>query len=185
MNPEEALVIVIDKLDEQGIPYMIFGSFASNLHGVPRTTHDADLVIEIDEPRLQKFAKSLGTDFYLDIDAAQRAVGSKFLFSTIHLPSGFKVDFIVRKERAFSRQEFERRILANFLNRRCWFATPEDTILSKLEWSKKGESERQFRDAVNIAKVQSILNREYLEQSSKELDVEDLLERLMNEIKKN
>jgi hypothetical protein len=46
MNPEEALGIVIDKLNEQRIPYMIVGSFASNLHGVPRTTHDADLVIE-------------------------------------------------------------------------------------------------------------------------------------------
>jgi hypothetical protein len=42
MNPEEALGIVIDKLNEQRIPYMIVGSFASNLHGVPRTTHDAD-----------------------------------------------------------------------------------------------------------------------------------------------
>ncbi|MCI0415687.1 hypothetical protein L0222_23170 [bacterium] len=165
MNPEEALGIVIDKLDEQGIPYMIVGSFASNLHGVPRTTHDADLVIEIDEPRLQAFARSLG--------------------STIHTPSGFKVDFVVRKERLFSRREFERRILANFLNRQCWFATPEDTILSKLEWSKKGESEKQFRDAVSIAKVQPNLKWEYLQQSSKELDVEELLERLIIEIKKN
>jgi hypothetical protein len=185
MNPEEALGIVIDKLNEQRIPYMIVGSFASNLHGVPRTTHDADLVIEIDKTRLQGFANSLGADFYFDLEAAEEAVGIKLLFSTIHLPSGFKVDFIVRKERPFSRQEFERRILASFLNRQCWFSTPEDTMLSKLEWSKKGESERQFRDVVNIAKVQTNLNWDYLEQSSKELHVEELLERLKNEVKKN
>jgi hypothetical protein len=39
-------------------------------------------------------------------------------------------------------------------------------------------------DAVNIAKVQSSLDWEYLKKSSNELDVDDLLERLTNEIKK-
>lgn len=182
MSPEEALGIVIDRLNDSQIAYMIVGSFASNLHGVPRTTHDADVVLELDEKSLEAFARSLGADFYFDLEAAQKALKDKFLFSTIHVPSGFKVDFIVRKDRPFSRLEFDRRIPANFLNRPCWFGTAEDTILSKLEWSKKGESERQFRDAVNIAKVQSALNWEYLKHSSKELGIEQLLEKLQNEI---
>ena len=182
MNPEEALGIVIDKLNDNQRPYMIVGSFASNLHGVPRTTHDADVVLELDENSLQTFARSLGEDFYFDLDAAQQALQEKFLFSTIHLPSGFKVDFIVRKDRPFSRLGFDRRIPANFLNRRCWFGTAEDTILSKLEWSQKAESERQFRDAVNIAKVQPALNWEYLKHSSQELGVEQLLQKLQSEI---
>jgi len=46
MNPEEILQLILSKLDQYGIPYMITGSFASNMHGVPRSTYDADVVIE-------------------------------------------------------------------------------------------------------------------------------------------
>ncbi len=41
MIPEDALQIVLNGLDCCGIPYMITGSFAGNLHGVPRVTQDA------------------------------------------------------------------------------------------------------------------------------------------------
>jgi len=62
MIPEEVLKIVAEKLEICGIAYMIVGSFASNVHGKPRTTHDAGMVIEIDEPRLEKLVQALGLD---------------------------------------------------------------------------------------------------------------------------
>jgi hypothetical protein len=34
-----------------------------------------------------------------------------------------------------------------------YVATAEDAILSKLEWSRIGQSERQFEDALGIAEV--------------------------------
>ncbi len=72
----------------------------------------------------------------------------------IHRGTGSKTDIILRKARPFSREEFKRRCKINFLGRERWFATAEDTILVKLEWSKMGESERQFRDAAQAARVQ-------------------------------
>jgi len=52
----------------------------------------------------------------------------------------------------------------------------EDSILSKLEWSPSGESERQLRDAASILAVQGDeLNWEYLERWALELGVTDLL----------
>lgn len=58
-----------------------------------------------------------------------------------------------------------------------------DVILVKLEWSKLGESERQFVDAVNVAKVQKEkLDRSYLEKWAKELGVQKLLQRLFKEL---
>lgn len=42
MSPEEALQLVLDKLECSEIEYMLTGSFASNMHGVPRATYDAD-----------------------------------------------------------------------------------------------------------------------------------------------
>jgi hypothetical protein len=47
MTSEDALKLLLSKLDKSGIPYMITGSFASNIHGIPWATQDADIVIEV------------------------------------------------------------------------------------------------------------------------------------------
>lgn len=89
------------------------------------------------------------------------------MFNVIHLETGFKIDLIIRKSRPFSRAEFARRLTAEMAGRPRWFASPEDVILSKLEWSKMGNSERQFLDALNVARVQGrSLDRAYLDHDS-------------------
>ncbi len=183
MSPEEALQLVLDKLECSEIEYMLTGSFASNMHGVPRATYDADIVIEVEPDALDELVRRLGGDFYVSTEAAKEAVSSRSMFNVIHLESGFKVDFIVRKARPFSKEEFSRREKGVVLGKPRWFATPEDVILSKLEWTRLGESERQFFDAVNVANVQrERLDRSYLEKWAKELGVQKLLQRLFKEI---
>jgi len=62
-------------------------------------------------------------------------------------------------------------------------AVPEDTILSKLLWAKLGESEKQFKDALLVAKVQKTnIDFDYLITQAKKLGIEDLWEKLLNEI---
>jgi hypothetical protein len=54
-------------------------------------------------------------------------------------------------------------------------ASAEDAILSKLEWAKKGGSERQIADAAGIVAVKGTsLDRDYLERWARELGVIDL-----------
>lgn len=159
---------------------MVVGSFASNLYGVPRVTLDADLVVEITTKAIDILASTLGDRFYFDQENAKQAVHQKRMFNLIHFETGFKVDFIVRKDRPFSVKEFQRRKAAELAGQPCWFATAEDTILVKLEWSKMGESERQYRDAVNIAKVQAeTLDTGYLRKWAPILGIADLLEDLL------
>lgn len=181
MSPEEALQLVLDKLEDCGIDYMLTGSFASNMHGVPRTTYDADIVIEVEPAALDELVRSLRDEFYLSREAAREAVSRRSMFNVIHLETGFKVDFIVRKARPFSEEEFSRRQKGVFLGETRWFATPEDVILSKLEWSKLGASERQFIDALNVAKVQGEkLDRSYLEKWAKEIGIQKPLKRFFD-----
>ncbi len=183
MKPEDALKLILSKLDECGIPYMITGSFASNIHGLPRATQDADVVIEVDQRTLGRFLESLGHAFYWSSEAAIDALARQQMFNVVHLETGFKVDLIIHKSRSFSRMEFSRRQPAFYLGANRWFATAEDTMLAKLEWSKKSNSERQFDDALNVAKLQrDSLDRAYLEKWARELDVLDLLERLFQEM---
>jgi len=179
MTPEEALEIVLNLLEECSIPYMITGSFAGNIHGVPRATHDADIVIETKLHNLIYFINKLDKDFYADSEAAQDALDGNQMFNIIHMPTGFKIDLIFRKTRSFSKEEFIRRQQALFLGQPRWFTTAEDIILIKLEWSKIGRSERQFSDAVNVAKVQGeTLDHGYLLKWAKELSVDELLKKL-------
>ena len=64
------------------------------------------------------------------------------------------------------------------------FATPEDTLLAKLEWYRLGgeASDRQWRDILGIIKTRADkLDRDYLHQWAKEIQVINLLERALQE----
>ncbi len=63
-------------------------------------------------------------------------------------------------------------------------ASPEDTILSKLEWYRMGGevSDRQWRDILGVLKTRSgELDLGYLRTWAGELKVADLLERALKE----
>jgi len=183
MISEDALKLLLSKLDECRIPYMITGSFASNIHGLPRATQDADVVIEVERKSLERFLEILTPDFYRSSEAAMDALNREQVFNVVHFETGFKVDLIIRKSRPFSRMEFSRRQPVFYLGANRWFATAEDTILAKLEWSKMAGSERQFSDALNVAKLQrENLDRAYLEKWAKEIGILNLLEKMFREM---
>ena len=93
------------------------------------------------------------------------------------------MDLIIRKDRAFSREEFSRRQAADLAGTTVSLASPEDTVLSKLEWAKKGGgSDRQVADVAGIIAVKAEgLDREYIERWAAILDVLDLWRRASSE----
>ena len=163
-------------LDTASIPFMVAGSFASSVHGKPRTTQDLDLVIDVDRTRVEAFIRSLPRDeWYADMDAAIDAVARRSMFNLIDLATGWKVDLVVRKERPFSREEFSRRTTNEALGASVPMATAEDTIIAKLEWSKaSGGSERQRRDVQGMLEMRGAhLDHEYVMRWVKELELEE------------
>ena len=60
---------------------------------------------------------------------------------------------MIRKERSFSREEFGRRASANLLGTPAWIASPEDTIVAKLEWAVASGSDRQLRDVAAMLDI--------------------------------
>ena len=97
-------------------------------------------------------------------------------------PPGLKADLIILKDRPFDVQEFGRRRTGRIQDVEVVLISPEDSILSKLEWSKRGGSERQLRDALGVAVVQGErLDLAYLRRWAVELGVEDLLEKVLDE----
>ena len=183
-SQEDFLERLIKKLNEQNIPYMLSGSVSSSLHGQPRATNDADIVIAPAEEQLIAFIKSLGDDYYMNPDAARDAFKNNSVFNVIDIQNSWKADLIIRKNRPFSREEFQRRQKANIMGLDAWVVSPEDVILSKLEWAKNSKSSQHFQDALGVATVQyDHLDRDYLHKWAKELQVESSLERLLKQVK--
>ena len=168
---------LIERLDDAGIAYMLAGSVASTFHGIPRSTQDVDVVVTMATGDLKRLLATLPDDaYYVSDEAALDALRRRSQFNIIDLESGWKADLIVRKERPFSESEFLRRIRAEVLGVPAWVATAEDTIITKLEWAKRGGgSERQLRDVVGIIEVVGAeLDREYISRWVNELGIETL-----------
>jgi hypothetical protein len=106
----EVLAQVVRHLETLDIPYMVTGSFASSVHGKPRTTHDADIVIDPTGEALDRLVSELAAaGFYVDRAVAADALRRRLQFNVIETTTAFKVDLIVRKDRPFSREELARR----------------------------------------------------------------------------
>ena len=184
-SQKEFLQKLIEALSNSNIPYMLSGSICSSFHGQPRATNDADIVIDPTQDQLIHFIKSLGKDYYVSQQAALHALQDSLMFNVIDMQMGWKADFIVRKKRTYSEVEFSRRIRKAVMGIELCILSPEDSILSKLEWSRAKESQVQLKDALGVLVVQwNDLNFDYLRKWAKELNVEDSLEQLMKEAEK-
>ena len=74
MEIKTAVLAVIDALEAEQIPYMLVGSFSSNFYGIPRSTVDGDLVIELGSRSLaglrQRLAEPLKFDSQITFENA-------------------------------------------------------------------------------------------------------------------
>jgi hypothetical protein len=162
---------IIAALDQAAIPYMVVGSFASNLYGTGRATFDIDLVVSATPEQVRILLSLLPTDkYYFDVDTAVAACRHKDMFNILDMERGWKIDIIFEKPSAYHRQAFQRRIAAEIEQVSLMAATAEDTIVSKLEWAKMGESLRQIEDVAGILKVKGkSLDQGYIERWVQEL----------------
>ena len=143
---------------------MLVGSFAGTYYGASRTTFDLDFVIEATPQQLRALIADLqADDYYAELDAALDALKHESLFNIIDNATGWKIDLIFRKSRAFDHEEFRRRQPAKLFDIQMFVASAEDLIISKLEWAKLGGSHRQIEDVANILSRQwQSLDQDYL-----------------------
>jgi len=182
-NPIAVTLLVADYLDQLAIPYLIGGSLASSVYGVPRATMDTDLLIALSRDQASALVRKLSDAFYVSHEAAMDAVRRRSSFNAIHLASMWKVDLFVSRGRPYDRAQLARRepqVVATEPRRTLFFATAEDTILTKLEWFRLGNevSDRQWADILSVMKLRGAhLDHAYLLRWAATLDLADLLER--------
>lgn len=179
-----ALRPVVDALDSLGIPYLLGGSVASSLYGLPRSTADADLVAAVEEEHAERLAAALSADYYVDLDMIRDAVARKGMFNVVHSGTALKVDVYVLKDDAWDQESFRRRrsdLLSDLPGAKPYsVGSPEDILLHKLAWYRLGGevSERQWGDVLGILRIQgAALDSAYLDRWAPVLGVADLLAR--------
>jgi hypothetical protein len=181
---QELLRKVVETLDQSGIDYMITGSVASSLQGEPRSTHDIDIVIAIQEADIENLVDTFSPpDYYLDAESIREAISRRSMFNLIAVAEGDKVDFWILTDQPFDQSRFVRKYEEDVMGMRLKVSTPEDTILAKLQWAvKSGGSEKQFTDALRVFEVQhGTLDLGYLNGWAVVLGIEEIWNHLQDE----
>ena len=181
MSQQSLLTHALEALDRAGVAYMVTGSTVSSIQGEPRSTHDIDLVVELEKRSVEALVGSFPEpDFYLSVDGIHDAIEARSMFNVLDLTSGDKIDFWLLTDEPFDVSRFARRLEIQLFGSRVFVSSPEDTILAKLRWSRlSGGSKRQERDALAVYELQfARLDQAYLEEWTRRLEVEPLLERL-------
>ena len=118
--------------------------------------------------------------FYVDPERALDALREQTQFNTIETRYACKIDLIIRRDRPFSQAVFARRIAVDLsFAKAVSIVTPEDAILSKLEWARRsGDSEKQLADAAGVLDLNPSIDRGYIEHWAGQLGVSDLWRRI-------
>lgn len=180
-----ALAPVVAAFDGLGVRHYIGGSVASTMHGAIRSTMDVDVVCDLRADQVEAFLAAFGADVYLSQAAVRQAVEKRSCFNVIHLPTAYKVDVFVSRGRPFDVAAMERAIplpLAAGRETTVPVATPEDSIVAKLEWFRIGDetSERQWQDVSRLVALHGdVLDLAYMRRMAESVGVAHLLDRLL------
>lgn len=182
-SPTDVTLLITQTLEVLGVPYAIGGSLASTTHGAARATADVDIVAALSQDHVTPLLRQVQDDFYADEAMIRDAVRRHASFNMLHLATMFKVDVFVAGDGPLDQAQLQRRQrvrIGETPGHSAYVTTPEDTILAKLDWYRKGQevSDRQWRDVLGVIRVQQgRLDGDYLEAMAETLGVLDLLQR--------
>lgn len=179
MNDQlEFLHLIVSRLDEAGIPYMLTGSMAMSLYSQPRMTRDIDIVVECHDTRPEDWVRLFAADCYVSAEAIKEALSRRGMFNIIHLEGVAKADFIVRRPEEYRQVEFERRLRKRVDGQEIHVVSPEDLVLSKLLWWKESDSAVQKSDLILLLESANTLDMTYIGFWAARLGVAERLEAL-------
>lgn len=140
------------------IDYLVGGSVASSLHGIPRATQDVDMLARMTSRNVQPFIKALEDKYYAAESAITDAISRGGSFNIIHLDSMFKIDVFVCTGEDLLVEEMSRAkrlVVSEETGQTLVVADAADIVIQKLLWYEQGErvSDRQWNDVVGVLKV--------------------------------
>jgi len=182
---EEATVAVIETLSSLGIPYMLVGSLASNYYGIPRSTQDADFVIQLSGVSVECIVESLGPQFRLEPQSSFELIQATTRYILQILNNPFHIELFLLSDDEYDQERFSRRRSVSFLGRAAFIPTAEDVIITKLRWSQHGRRIKDRDDARNVIAIQyDRLDWKYIRRWCSKQGTLELFEEVVNSFPK-
>lgn len=178
MNGTEALIALARAFEGAGLPYMIVGSYSSNFYGVPRSTKDADIVVNLAQTDWKNLSSILPTGLELEQQSGFEMVTSTRKELIRVQNSIFEIELFHLSKDAHDHIRFERRQKVPIIpGVEAWLPTAEDVIIQKLRWSRGAKRPKDFADVVAVMQVQgpARLDWSYIEEWCGKHETLDLL----------
>jgi hypothetical protein len=134
---------------------MAVGSFSSNVYGQPRSTKDADFVLELGDQSVNAVLAELGQDFVLEPQMSFETITATSRYRVCHRHSAFLLELFLLSDDPHDRERFERRIRGEIGGRAVYVPTAEDVVVTKLRWSRAGKRQKDVDDVLGVLRVQS------------------------------
>ncbi|MEL6941381.1 MAG: DUF6036 family nucleotidyltransferase [Bacteroidota bacterium] len=160
MDFKTGLYKLITAFETEKMDYMIVGGFATSYYNQFRFTADIDAIIQIYPHQIKNIVKHFPNWKPYEqgfIENAQKGI----VFNITDFESGVKFDFMVYKDSDYNWTAFQRRNEVEFYERKIYIASPEDLIISKLQWYNISESGKQMEDIEFLLTLED-LNMPYL-----------------------
>ena len=150
MTLGESIILRVSKaLETCGIPFLLSGSFASNYYGIPRSTRDADFVLQAEHGVEPEFVKQLGEDFHLDGQLTFETNTGTLRQVLRHKTKAFVVELFLLSQDAHDQSRFQRRRAVHLHDQQIWLPSPEDVVVTKLRWAR-GKDKDDVRDVMAV-----------------------------------
>jgi len=145
-NMNDLLRIVCSYLNKKKMEYAIIGGIAVLAHGIPRTTMDLDIIVQVDQAAIDGFVLHLKKKgFFADAEDARDALRERTHFTAQDKRSGLRVD-IKGVYNEMDRRTMMRRMVVRHNGLKMSVETPEDLITAKLVYG----SDQDIRDAEGV-----------------------------------
>ncbi|MGD2205896.1 MAG: hypothetical protein PVH17_03860 [Anaerolineae bacterium] len=179
---ETFLNYVVAVLELQEIPHMVVGEFAAIAYGVPRSTVDVDLVVDIRAEHIRPFVTAFpDSHYYRSEDGTRDSLARRNPFNIIEMATAAKVDVVPLPDDVFSRMAFGRRQRIEYVEgHSATFVTPEDVIVAKLQAHKNTGSDKHLRDALGVLTIHwGDLNLDLIRRACRASEISDAFEMIM------
>ena len=168
-------------MERAGLAYMLGGSFSSNLYGIPRSTKDADFVVEFGSQSSELLRPFLGNNFIIEPQMSFETITCTYRYILRHRLMPFKVELFELSDDPHDRERFARRRHGVLMNKKVFVPAPEDVVITKLRWSKGGARQKDVEDVRNVLAVtgSSNLDLPYIRHWCDQHGTRELFEQLL------
>ena len=164
MSGDEALSVLLKLLGKLQIQHMLVGSYSSNFYGIPRSTKDADLVVQVETEKLAALCGALPPEIRMEEQSFVEMVTATRK-ELLHVEgSAFQIELFHLSEDEFDQTRFGNRVEIDYFEGvKTYLPRVEDVVVQKLRWAKGGKRQKDFDDVVSILKVHMPIDFDYIE----------------------